>query len=146
MFKYKKKKGFTIIESIVYIFFVTIILFIGTNLIFDNYKFYIKSKETSKMYNKMQNFYINLDSILNKDTIREVEFDEKNLVLYRYKDTVLISKNIQNDKDALGAKYPERKSPNILLKEVEDFKVIKKGNLIYIEILDKSGRKFIRCI
>ncbi|ACD54134.1 conserved hypothetical protein [Clostridium botulinum E3 str. Alaska E43] len=94
----------------------------------------------------MQNFYINLDSILKKDIIRDIEFGETYLMLYRDKDNVLISKNIKSDKEALGAKYPDRISPNILLKEVKDFKVIQKEKLIYLKIIDKSGKVFVRCI
>ncbi|NFH89189.1 hypothetical protein FDA33_02995 [Clostridium botulinum] len=143
---YKKTNGFTIIESIVYIFFTTIIFFISTNLIIDSYKLYIQNQEISRVCNKMQNFYINLDSILKKDIIRDIDFGETYLMIYRDKDNVLISKNIKSDKEALGAKYPDRISPNILLKEVKDFKVIQKEKLIYLKIIDKSGKVFVRCI
>ena len=142
----RKSNGFTIIESIVYIFFTAIIFLISTNLIFDSYKLYIQNQEISRAYNKMQNFYINLDSILQKDIIRDIEFGETYLILYRDKDNVLISKNIISDKESLGAKYPGRMSPNILLKEVKDFKVIQKDKLIYLKIIDNNGRAFIRCI
>ncbi|NFT96768.1 hypothetical protein FDF65_14775, partial [Clostridium botulinum] len=53
----KKSNGFTIIESIVYIFFTAIIFLISTNLIFDSYKLYIQNQEISRAYNKIQNFY-----------------------------------------------------------------------------------------
>ncbi|NFT43719.1 hypothetical protein FDF07_13910 [Clostridium botulinum] len=142
----KKSNGFTIIESIVYIFFTAIIFLISTNLIFDSYKLYIQNQEISRAYNKIQNFYINLDSILQKDIIRDIKFGETYLILYRDKDNVLISKNIISDKESLGAKYPGRIYPNILLKEVKDFKVIQKDKLIYLKIIDNSGRAFIRCI
>lgn len=143
---FKNKKGYTIIESMVYIFFTTIIFLVSANLIFDNYKLYIQYEEVSKIYNKMQSFYINLDSIINKDVIRKVEFDKKTLTVYRNNDIVSIGKNIKSNTNSLGAKYNGRKSPNILLKNIESFEVIHKGNLIYIKIKDKNGSEFIRCI
>lgn len=146
MFKYKKKSGFTIIESMTYIFFISTIFLVSSTLIFDNYKSYIECEEISQTYNKMQNFYINLDSIINKDIVRKIEFDKKTLTIYRDKDIVTIGKNIKSNKNYLGAKYDGRISPNILLKDIENFEVISKGKLIYIKIKDKSGKEFIRCI
>ncbi|MBW6410930.1 hypothetical protein [Clostridium weizhouense] len=147
--KIRKKKGFTIIESIVYIFLTTLVLLEGIRCMTNFYKGYIESKNISITYDKMQTFYLNLDSILKEDQKENIEVHDNYLLIYRDIESELKSKMIIKEKDSLVVKYFEGENPkgkNTLLLNISDFKVIEKENLIYTVIVDKDGKEFIRCL
>ncbi|SFC96408.1 competence type IV pilus minor pilin ComGF [Clostridium uliginosum] len=145
----RKEKGFTIIESIIYIFLTTIILFEGISMVSVIYKGYIENESISINYNDMQSFYINLDSILKEEDIEDVEVGDGYLLISRNMDSTLKSKKIIKDKDCVVVKYlcgNYEVGTNVLLLKVSDFKVVNKENLIYIIVTDKNGEDFIRCL
>ena len=147
--KYKKKQGFTILESIIYIFLSTIILTEGINLFVSEYGTYVKIKQDSIRANEYENFYINLNNIISEGSLENVitgndyieldkdEYEEnlkKTICVYDGKVVVIYSK------DGSILTY------NNMLYDVEKMKVIKKGNVIYINIYDRSGEEFICCV
>ncbi|GAA0075942.1 hypothetical protein UT300005_03200 [Clostridium sp. CTA-5] len=147
--KIMKKKGFTIIESMVYIFLTTLILLEGIKCITNFYKGYIDNKNISIAYDEMQTFYLNLDSVLKEDEKENIEVHNDYLLIYRNVESDLKSKMITKEKNSLVVKYFEgenQKGKNTLLLNVRDFKVVKKENLIYTIIIDKDGKEFIRCL
>lgn len=147
--KVRNKKGFTIIESIVYIFLTTLVLLEGIRCITNFYKGYIENKNISIAYNEMQTFYLNLDSILKEDEKENIEVHDNYLLIYRNVESELKSKMIIREKNSLVVKYFDGENPkgkNTLLLNVSDFKVIEKENLIYTIIVNKDGKEFIRCL
>lgn len=147
--KYKKKQGFTILESIIYIFLSTIILAEGINLFVSEYGTYVKIKNDSIRANEYKNFYINLNNIISEGSLENVvigndyieldkdEYEEKLkkiICVYNGKVVVIYSK------DGSILTY------NNMLYDVERMKVTKKRNVIYINIYDRSGEEFICCV
>lgn len=67
-----KKSGFTILESIIYIFLSTMIIAEGLNLFMPMYKTYLEIKNKSIRSNEYENFYINLNNIISEGAIDNI--------------------------------------------------------------------------
>lgn len=145
----KKKKGFTIIESLVYIFLTTMILVEGINLFVLMYKSYIELTKLTIKYNNYQNFYINLDNIICEGGLEEISVDNKYILFSKNSKSNNLDKMIKSNEGNIIVKYIRNnatETSNTMLKEVDNLEVKKKRKLIYLIIHDKNGREFIRCI
>ena len=147
----KKKRGFTIIESLVYIFLTTIILVEGINLYVLMYKSYIEATNLTIKYNNFQNFYINLDNIISEGGLKEAIIDDKSVMFAKVIESGKPDKDIKSNQGEVLAIYSENgiKVPpyfNTMLQDIDNLEVRKKGKLIYLIIHDKDGKEFIRCI
>ena len=147
--KFKRKKAFTIIESIIYIFLSVIILTEGISLLIPVYKVYLETKNDSMICNEYTDFYINLINIVSEGGINDIvigsdyitfcksEFDDdikKTIRVYDKKLIVLYSR----DDDIL--------TYNNMLFNIEKIEVEKRKNIIYLNIYDENGENFICCI
>lgn len=142
----KKKRGFTIIESLVYIFLTTIILVEGINLYVLMYKSYIESANSTVKYNNFQNFYINLDNIMPEIGLENLVVDDK-YILFSIENESNNSDIIIKSYDGnIVAKYTESGPIKTMLQDIDYFEVKKKGKLIYLIIYDKEEKEFIKCI
>jgi hypothetical protein len=145
----KKSFGFTIIESLVYIFLTTIILVEGINLYVSMYESYIEARELTIKYNDLQNFYINLDNIISEGNLEQIIIDEKSIIFCKDDKLYNLNKTIKSNEGKIVVKYMRSnvtETINTMLKDIDRFEVKKKGKLIYLIIYDKEGKEFIRCI
>ena len=145
----KKKRGFTIIESLVYIFLTTMILVEGINLFVLMYKSYIDAAKQTIKYNNYQNFYINLDNIICEGGLEEISVDDKYILFSKNSKSNNLNKMIKSNEGNIIVKYirnDDTETINTMLKDIDNLEVKKKGKLIYLIIHDENGREFIRCI
>lgn len=145
----KKSFGFTIIESLVYIFLTTIILVEGINLYVSMYESYIEARELTIKYNDLQNFYINLDNIISEGNLEQIIIDDKSIIFSKDDKSNNLNKIIKSNGGKIVVKYMRSnvtETINTMLKDIDRFEVKKKGKLIYLIIYDKEGKEFIRCI
>jgi len=145
----KKKRGFTIIESLVYIFLTTMILVEGLNLYILIYKYYIDITKQMIKYNNYQSFYINLDNVLSEGNLEEIIVGNNSLLLSKNIEDPNSSKTIKSNDGELVVKCIDKlgkNTINIMLKDIDNLEVKRKGKLIYLIIHDKEGKEFIKCI
>jgi competence protein ComGF len=143
------RKGFTIIESLVYILLTTLILVIGINLFVLIYTSYLEEVQLTIKYNNCQNFFINLDNVICEGGIEEITVNN-NQVLFSKGDKVSNSdKIIKSYGGKIFIKYIKfnvTQTINTMLEDIDTLEVKKKGKLIYFIVHDKEGKEFVRCI
>jgi hypothetical protein len=147
--KYKKKNGFTIIESLAYIFLTTIILAEGINLYVSFFKSYIEDVNISIKYDKCQDFFIDLDNIISKGCFENVIVDNNSIKLLKDSRVQDSDKIIKSYNGKIVVKYVNgnvTKTINTIIEDIDNFEVKKKGKLIYLVVKDKEGKEFIKCI
>lgn len=145
----KKSSGFTIIESLVYIFLTTIILVEGISLYVSMYESYIDARELTIKYNDLQNFYIYLDNIISEGNLEQIIIDDNSIIFSKDDKSNNLNKIIKSYEGKVVVKYTRSdvtETLNTMLKDIDRFEVKKKGKLIYLIIYDKDGKEFIRCI
>ena len=145
----KKKRGFTIIESLVYIFLTTMILVEGINLFVLMYKSYIEATKLAIKYNDYQNFYINLDNIICEGGLESILVDDNYILFSKNSEFNNLEKKIKSNEGKIVVKYTRNgatQTINTMLQDIDNLEVKKKGKIIYLIIHDKDGKEFIRCI
>lgn len=145
----KKNCGFTIIESLVYIFLTTIILVEGINLYVLMYKSYIEARELTIKYNDCQNFYINLDNIISEGNIEKIIVNDNSIIFSEGTKSSDFNKIIKSNEGRIVVKHMKSdvtETINIMLKDIDRLEVKTKKNLTYLIIYDTEGKEFIRCI
>ena len=145
----KKNSGFTIVESLVYIFLTTIILVVGINIYVSMDKSYIEARELTVKYNDLQNFYINLDNIISEGNLKQIIIDDKSIIFPKDNKSNNLNKIIKANEGKIIVKYMRAdvtETINTMLKDIDRFEVKKKEKLTYLIIYDKEGKEFIRCI
>lgn len=146
---YKRKNGFTIIESMIYIFLTTMVLVEGINLFALMYKFYIETTNLTIKYNNCQNFYINLDNIISEGELEEIIIDDSYILFSKDIKSKNSDKIIKSNQGKIFVKYMNSnvtETIKTMLEDIESFEVKKKERLIYLIIHDKDGKEFVRCI
>ncbi|WP_224033294.1 ComGF family competence protein [Clostridium gelidum] len=142
----KKKRGFTIIESLVYIFLTTMILADGINLFVLMYKSYIEATKLTIKYNNYQNFYINLDNIIPDIGLENIVVDDRYILFLMDNKSGKSDIVIKSYNGDIVAKYTESGPIPTMIQNINYLEVKKKGKLIYLIIHDKEGKEFIKCI
>lgn len=145
----KKKRGFTIIESLAYIFLTTMILAEGINLFLLMYKSYIEQINLTVRYNNYQNFYINFDDIISEGGLNEVIVDNESILFSKIIEDPNLYKTIKSFNGEIVVKCINKdgkKVINTMLQDIDNLEFKRKGKLIYLIIHDKDGKEFIRCI
>lgn len=145
----KRKLGFTIIESLVYIFLTTMILAEGISLFISMYKSYIESAEITIKYNNCQNFFISLDSIISEGGLEKIVVDNNNVLFSKNCNSDELDKIIKSNEGKIYVKYIKNdtvETINTMLNDIDNLEVKKNGKLIYFIVHDKEGKEFIRCI
>ena len=138
--KFKKKSGFTILESLIYIFITTLILCEGLSLSVLVYKSYLQNAQITKKYNDIQT------------NVKEIDCTNDKLTFYKYVDKTIKKKTIEYKprEKSIVVKTTDSKniSPNVnkMIGNIKSVNFIKKHNLIYMIICDEDGKEFISCI
>ena len=147
--KCKKRQGFTIIESIIYIFLSVIILVEGLNIFIHMYKSYVEIKDNTVRCNEYRNFYINLNNLISEGSIEEIIVGEDYITLCKSSHEKNLKKTIRVYDKKIVAVYSdgdEILTYNNMLFDVKSIDVSKKKNIIYVKIYDENGDEFICCI
>lgn len=147
--KIEKNRGFTIIESLVYIFLTTIILVEGISLYISVYKSYLETQSLTIKYNNYQDFYINLDNIIAEGNIEKIVANSDNIIFSKDNKAENINKIIKAFDGKIVVKYTKygsNETINYMLKDIDRLEVKTKKNLIYLIIYDEEGKEFIKCI
>ena len=151
----KNKRGFTLIELLVSLGIFTIITTVSFNIIISATKEYVLYINKSTELDNLDNCLINIDNILRSNYIIaiNVEGDKieivskmvhkgksiKKKIIYKKDNNLMVKTLINDDLDTSTGN-------NVLLKNVKDFNVLQKDELIYFEIITKSEERRIRCI
>jgi hypothetical protein len=144
-----KRGGFTIIESLTYIFLTTMILIEGINLFVPMYKLYLETTNLSVKYNDFQNFFINLDNIIAEGNLEKIVVGDNSIIFSKNSKADNLDKKIKSYGGKILVKctrYDETEAINTILNDVDRLEVRKKGKLVYFIIYDKDGKEFIKCI
>lgn len=147
------KKGFTLIEMIIYLAVSLLIILILSDIFIISYKSFNKNIKKDRYINSIENGII---AIKDMSMDSRVIFKEKNnnsLVLYqKFKDFYCVQ-SIYKKNNQLIVEYSERydngnyeiKAEETIIKNIDNFYVYKKENLLYIKII-KEGKEYIICI
>jgi hypothetical protein len=146
---FKKKRGFTIIESLAYIFLTTMILASGISLFTSMYRAYLESIQLSINYNNYQNFFIDLDNIISEGGIKEITVNNNQIKFLKNDEFNSMDKIIKSYEGKVFIKYTRNdvtQTINTMLEDIDNLEIKGKGKLIYFMLHDKDGREFIKCI
>ncbi len=147
--KFRRKKAFTMIESIIYIFLSTIILGEGISMFISGYASYIEVKNKTIRLNEYRNFQVNLEDIVSEGAVDEIITGEDYVELHKniYEGNMKKTIRVYNGNIVVSySKGQKTLNYNNLLYNVSQMKVIKKENLIYLNIYDENGENFICCL
>lgn len=149
------KGGFTLIELVISLGIFTIITAVSFNIIISATKEYVLYINKSTELDNLDNCLINIDNILRSNYVTAINIERdkievvsklvhngksiKKKIIYLKDNNLMVKTLINDDLDTSTGN-------NILLKNVKEFNVLKKGELIYFEIVTKSEEKRIRCI
>ena len=149
-FRNNKNKGFTLIECITYLSISLIVVSIGIKLLIDSKKIFYTSIKENMNLNSIEEAFHMID-VMKIDHFYEITGDiEKNKIIFDKKGS-LQKNELCTDKNDLIIKYYDYSgynkqiSKNLLLSNIDNFKVKKKGKLIYI-VIKKNGEEYIKCI
>lgn len=146
---FKKKRGFTIIESLTYIFLTTMILASGISLFTSMYRSYLESIQLSIKYNNYQNFFIDLDNIISEGGIKQITVNNNQIKFLKNDEFNSMDKIIKSYDGKVFIKYTRNnvtQTINTMLEDIDNLEIKGKGKLIYFILHDKDGREFIKCI
>lgn len=145
------KRGFTVIESVIYVFIMSILMFIMISVFTFAYKNYIEILNKGLSLNYIEQYFLSLDNLITEGSIEAFDKDTQAFYIYRNNDLVEAdAKRINKIKDKLivtsfcGNTY--QSTYNTLIEDVADFEVVLKGNIYYIVLNMKDGRKIIRSV
>ncbi|MDO5516896.1 MAG: hypothetical protein Q4F66_05030 [Clostridium sp.] len=150
--KIRNKKGYTIIESLIYIFMTTLILNEGLYLTVLMYKSYIYNAEVTKEYNDIQNFYVGFQEIASEKNISEIKCTDNKIIFLKYVNGEEKKKSIEYKSEGQGVvvrsydPYGRFLNQDKMLGNINNMDFIKKGKLVYMIIYDKDGKEFISCV
>ena len=151
---FKNRRGFTMIEAIVYIAIYTIISSLGIIILLNTRNIYYNTIDKRLASNSVNEAFITIDNVRKDST--EVSIDENsNTVSFKKKvnQTDFLLKILQVEKQSVIIKYYTASSGNSLfydtkneiISDIDYFNVLQKGKLIYIKV-SKRGREFIMCL
>lgn len=151
---FKNKRGFTLVEAIVYIAIYTIISSLGIIILLNTRNIYYNTIDKRLASNSVNEAFITIDNVRKDST--EVSIDENsNTVSFKKKvnQTDFLLKILQVEKQSVIIKYYTASSGNSLfydtkneiISDIDSFNVLQKGKLIYIKV-SKRGREFIMCL
>ncbi|MBE6052019.1 MAG: hypothetical protein E7214_15580 [Clostridium sp.] len=155
---FKKKRGFTLIECIIYIFIGTIITSISLKILVDTSIVYKKIVENSEDINNVESAFVNIERLFRNETIERINSTEDTIEILEISKNKDKTGKVHYEKEELLkegknliVKYydlintPDYKMKNVLLENISDFKVYKKGKLKYLVII-KDNKEYIKCL
>ncbi|WP_207652798.1 prepilin-type N-terminal cleavage/methylation domain-containing protein [Clostridium isatidis] len=156
----KKKKGYTLIELIIAIALELIVLGVSYQIISITYKSYKFYNEKSIRKDSFDDALITIDRLIKGKMIENINIIDNDrgltneiIITYREKhseDKVYQKKikldNFDNKIVLETYKNNFRTGINVIMREVSDFTIIKKGKLFYLIIENIYGEERIQCL
>ncbi|EKY26981.1 prepilin-type N-terminal cleavage/methylation domain-containing protein [Clostridium celatum] len=154
------KRGYTLLEFVAVMSMFLIIGAIVINLGIFSVKDYLNKVDKGVMLEKFDNAMLNIDIICNKASIVSIDGNVtaalgkgNNIVIQYIENNEEIKKTIYLNGNRLMVNtvvikngYNVDEGNNVILSNVENFEVNKKGKLIYYTIEIKNSGERIRCI
>ncbi len=158
----KFKRGYTIIECIAYIFISSILAMIIMNTTIEIYKYALIRTKMINREDEIDNAILNVRKIFNEvdntryivnnnkvEIIKEEQgkeaVDNQNSidVNVKSKEFEIISGNLRVKYYSFNNGKKEFKTSNLILDNVESFKIYRKENLLYMEIIIDKREYFV---
>ncbi|WP_244835343.1 hypothetical protein [Clostridium sp. BJN0001] len=146
-----RKNGFTVIETTVYVFITSLLMFIGISVFVFLYKNYLKVVNKVMLCNYIEQYFLSIDNMITEGSVKSLDKDSSAFFINRDTDlTEANGKRINKMHDKLivtscaGSRY--LKTYNTLIEGIDNFEVILKGKVYYLIISMKDGRKIIRSV
>lgn len=147
------KSGFTLIELIVYLAVSLVIILMLSDIFIICYKSFNKNINRDSSINSIENGIIAIKDMAMDSRVIFKEKYNNSLVLYQEFINFYWLQSIYIKDKALIVEYSERydsgackiKEEETIIKNISDFSVYEKGNLLYIKIV-KEGEEYITCI
>lgn len=151
----KYKRGFSLIETLVYLMILTITMTISTSVFTNTLYVYKKTINKNLEINSINEGFLSISKISREEKIVLIRVYENNIIFYKdigYNQKLL--KVLKKDKNNLIVEHyimnennivTSYNSKNDIIAGINDFKAKKKGNTVYILVI-KNGEKYIRCI
>lgn len=140
------KKGFTLIELVVYLAITSIIaLSMISMLLKYNSSYITSSKEQRDYFYSMEALMFIKNEIDNAKSVSS----ENNIVELKYFDETvrkLIKINGDNKVVIVHIKNNAVETSNNILTDVSSFEVCQKGSLIYVSITRRNGESYEKCV
>lgn len=152
--KYKKKKGTTLIEIVVFITISIILVTISSSVLINTRKIYKSTLSENNTLNEIEDLFINIDNILKINGVFNIEVIGDSIeVTYidEYSNIKMIKKILMNTNVLIVKTYKysddsrTSTSTNSLYSGLESYNVVKRKGLIFISIV-KEGREYIKCL
>ena len=144
-----KRKGYMLLESIIYIFIASIVFMELLTFYVDFYNGYIEIRNRNIFENNLSNFYINLDEMIKDDNIKEIYASDNRLYIIKDTEKGQLTSIINEYDNKVVIKYLRNNkvlTRSTMLDFIKEMKIIRKENLIYISIKENSDKEYIRCI
>ena len=147
------KKGFTLIEMIIYLAVSLLIILIISDIFIISYKSFNKNIKKDSYINSIENGIIAIKDMSMDSRVIFKEKDNNTLLLYqKFRDFYWVQSIYKKNKQLI-VEYSERydngaykiKAEQTIIKNINDFYVYEKENLLYIKIV-KEGEEYITCI
>lgn len=131
-----KKKGFTLIEVIVYISIGTLLITLMIGVIFSLVRFRKEYIERSIEEDMVANGIISISSRLNKGQLESVEVEDDKTIVINENGNKKSKITLYNGTDLAVCYYEgdELSTVNKVIKGVNEFEVTQKQKLVYIKI------------
>lgn len=150
---YKKSKGFTLLEIVIYMGLSLIICLISYKLVMQVKNIYLKSIEESLSLSSVEEAFITIDKFARENSEIEISNSKNKLVINKgcFTDNSYEKRIIEESEGNLLIKYYDAKdeldykSRNTLITKISNFKVISKGKLIFITF-EKGGGIYTKCL
>lgn len=155
-----KKRCFTLIELILAMFIQLILLSLSFKIALTSYKNYITLLESATSEDSFDDALVNIDRLLKTQMVKSIEVQENNLnnsglikIIYsvdhntkeikekrifldEIKKVIVLETYIDN----------KRKGINIIMRDVSNFAITKKGKIYYLKIKSLDGEERILCL
>lgn len=150
MYIKNKKKGFTLIELIIYLAVSLTIVLILSDIFIVFYKSFNRNINKDRNINSIENGLVAIKDMVMDSRVIFKESDKNSLLIYqKFKDFYWVQSIYKKDNNLI-VEYSEqyfnnvsiRKGRQTIIKNINNFYVYEKGNLLYVKII-KEGEEYI---
>lgn len=150
---YRKSKGFTLLEIVIYMGLSLIICLIGYKLVLQVKNIYLKSIEESLSLNSVEEAFITIDKFAREVEVIDISNINNKLVINKgyFTDSYYEKRIIEGSEGNLLIKYYDSignldyTGKSTLITKISNFNVISKGKLIFITF-KKGGVNYTKCL
>ena len=136
MYIRNNKKGFTLIEMIIYLAVSLLIILILSDIFIISYKSFNKNINKDSCINSIENGII---------AIKDMSMDSRVIFKEKYNNSLLLYQKFKDFYWVQSIYKYKIKAEQTIIKNINNFYVYKKENLLYIKVV-KEGEEYIICI